>query len=399
MANLVVCLDGTWSDEAGPEPQTNVAIMAGLIDPRPANGVSQIVYYDAGVGTGGWLDHWAGGLFGSGLSANVLEAYRFLSLNYTPGDNVYVFGFSRGAYTARSLCGFLSASGLLRAEHCDVETQRFAWRYYRTRPKKRYPADRTKLAAKGYDDLRVRFLGVYDTVGALGIPRGWLSWRRRRSFQFHDTEVSSIVDHSCHALAIDERRAEFEAAVWSTPRHRSYHTVEQVWFPGVHANVGGGYDDRGLSDLSLDWMLKRLARLCPELALRPVKLAPDHAGKLYDSCSWVFWRSRLRPLIRLINRCRPGGDARAFRCARVEPHSRPIGEMVHWSALLRHFERRHHPVKERYSPINLLAALESATRGGTLVVGPDGEPARDIAQAGPDIDRPPNPDGTEARLH
>jgi uncharacterized protein (DUF2235 family) len=400
MTNLVVCLDGTWNDEFGPDPQTNIAIIAGLVDPRPADGSAQVVYYDAGVGTsGGRLTRLAGGLFGCGLSSNVLEAYRFLSQNYRPGDNIYVFGYSRGAFTARSLCGFLSASGLLRAEHCDRPTQEAAWAHYRTKPKKRYPAERAALRAKCHSDVRVKFLGVFDTVGMLGIPRRSLNWIGRGGFEFHDTEVSSIVDHSCHALAIDERRAEFEAAVWCAPRHRSYQTVEQVWFPGVHANIGGGYEDRGLSDLSLDWMLKRLRKFCPELACRPASLAPSHAGVMHEPRTWLYWGSRVRPLLRLINRCRPEGEAGRYRSVSVVPHSRPIGEMLHWSALLRHFERRHRPVGEQYAPANLLAALESVKRGATLVVRPDGEPVHDFAATGPAIDRPPNPDGTAALLH
>jgi len=400
MANLVVCLDGTWNDEFGPDPQTNIALIAELVDPRPANGTAQVVYYDAGVGTGGGrINRIAGGLFGLGLSANVLEAYRFLSQNYRPGDGVYIFGYSRGAFTARSLCGFLSASGLLRAEHCDRQTQEAAWAHYRTKPKLRYPAERAALRVKCHSDLRVRFLGVFDTVGMLGIPRSSLNWIGRDTFEFHDTEVSSIVDHSCHALAIDEHRAEFEAAVWSAPRHRSYQTVEQVWFPGVHANIGGGYEDRGLSDLSLDWMLKRVRRFCPDLALKPAALAPNHAGTLYDPRSWLYWRSRLRPLMRLINRCALTDKAGRYRFASVLPHSQPIGEMLHWSALLRHFETRQRPRKERYAPVNLLSALESVKGGATLVVRPDGEPVRDFASTGPAIERAPNPDGTAALLH
>ena len=225
-----------------------------------------------------------------------------------------------------------------------------------------------------YADVRIRFLGVFDTVGALGIPRKWLNWLGRRSFQFHDTELCSIVDHSCHALAIDEHRMEFEAAVWDVPRRGGYQTVEQVWFPGVHANIGGGCDDKGLSDLTLDWMLKRVRRYCPELALRSVRLEPDHRGVIYEPRTWLYWRSIRRPLIRIINRCPIKPGALRIRLARVRPHSHTIGEMLHWSALLRYLETRKLPAKRRYAPINLVAALESAKRGATLIVGPDGEP-------------------------
>jgi hypothetical protein len=378
MKHLVICLDGTWSDGDSAAPRTNIATLASLVDPLPEGGPDQRIYYDAGVGTGGLLDRWAGGLFGKGLSANVLAAYRFLSQFYAPGDNIYVFGFSRGAFTARSLCGFLSASGLLTQDMCDAANQEFAWRYYRTPPKARFPADRARLRRITHDpEPRIRFLGVFDTVGALGIPKGCMSRISRRAIQFHDADVSSVVDHSCHALAIDEHRIEFEAAVWTEPRHRKYRTVEQAWFPGSHANIGGGCEDNGLSDLALEWMLRRLDRHCPELRLSPEEqwsrpLVPDYRGKLHAPPAWMLWRSKWRPLVRLINRCELG---RAwFRPPQIRPHSRPIGEMVHWSALARWEETKAGSRRERYQPHNLLAALKSVQENATPVVGLDGEP-------------------------
>ena len=176
MKNLIICLDGTWSDADSAAPQTNIALLASIIDPNPQDGAEQRVYYDAGVGTGGFLDRIVGGAFGRGLSANVLAAYRFLSQFYRPGDNIYVFGFSRGAFTARSLCGLISASGLLTQEMCNAANQEFAWAYYRTPPKARFPADRARLARFTYNpEPRIRFLGAFDTVGALGIPKGFMS--------------------------------------------------------------------------------------------------------------------------------------------------------------------------------------------------------------------------------
>ncbi len=380
MKHLIICLDGTWSDANAPAPQTNIALLAGIIDPKPQEGPEQRVYYEAGVGTGGFVDRIAGGLFGRGLSANVLAAYRFLSQFYAPGDKIYVFGYSRGAFTARSLCGFMSASGLLTQDMCNAANLEFAWSYYRTPPRARYPADRARLGRiTHHPEPRVRFLGVFDTVGALGIPKTFTSPLGRRGLQFHDADVSSIVDHSCHALAIDEHRVEFEASVWTEPRHRRYQSVEQAWFPGSHANIGGGCDDRGLSDLALEWMLNRLQRHCPELKLSPVEawpqpLSPNYRGRLYDGRTWMFWRSRWRPLVRLINRCHLG---RVWFCRlpRIRPHSRPIGEIVHWSALARWEETKsNRRRRQRYQPRNLLAALDSVREGATRVVGVDGEP-------------------------
>jgi hypothetical protein len=258
-------------------------------------------------------------------------------------------------------------------------------------------------------EARIRFLGAFDTVGALGIPKSFMNGIGRRAFQFHDADVSSVVDHSCHALAIDEHRMEFEAAVWTEPRHRKYRTVEQAWFPGSHANVGGGCDDNGLSDLALDWMLKRIARHCPELKLCPAEtwpraLNPSYRGKLYNSRGWMFWRSKWRPLIRLINRCELG---RVWRCRlpEIRPHSRPIGEMVHWSALARWEETKTARRWQRYQPRNLLAALKSVQESKTPVVGLDGEPtsltglysgngAQPMQE--PELPQPPTPVGNGA---
>ncbi len=403
MASLIICLDGTWNNADSADFQTNIGLLASMIDPKPERGVPAQIYYDAGVGTSGSrTNRLAGGLLGKGLSTNILEAYRFLSLNYQPGDDIYIFGYSRGAYTARSLCGFLAASGLLRADACDPRTQDFAWRYYRTKPKKRFPADKEHLRRLAHANVRVRFLGVFDTVGSLGIPRTWLNWIGRRAFQFHDTDLCPIVDHACQALAIDEHRMEFEAAVWRQPQHRGYLSVEQVWFPGVHANIGGGYEDRGLSDLTLDWMVKRLRKYCPEVVVSTAGLQPNHRGTLYDPRSWLYWRSIWRPLMRLINRCILK-DCRRFRLASIAPHSKPIGEMLHWSALARFMETKKASSAKRYAPANLRAALDSVREGKTLIVGADGEPgsflpAKTPAQSAPT--RPAaQPAGGEMRLH
>jgi hypothetical protein len=351
-----------------------------MVDPEPSGGTRVATYYDPGVGTEGGVDRYAGGMFGMGLSANVLEAYRFLSMNYRDGDNIYIFGFSRGAFTARSLCGFLSASGLLRANYCDVQNQDRAWSHYRTKPKKRFPAEKARLAEMTHRDVRVRFLGVFDTVGALGVPRTWLNWPGRQSSAFHDTEVSSIVDHACHALAIDEERTEFEAAVWRQPRYRGYKTVEQVWFPGGHSNIGGGFEDRGLSDLTLDWMVRRLAKHCPELSLHLAALNPSHRATIYSPRSWMFLPSNWRPLLRVINRCVPK-DLRGRRVATLPPHCPAIGEMLHWSAVERYMETRKLGAGRRYAPVNLRAALDSARAGNTRIVGRDGEPVAHLQRS------------------
>jgi hypothetical protein len=379
MKNLVVCLDGTWNDEDSETPLTNIGRIARLVDPKPEHGPQQRIYYDSGVGTKGWLRRYIEGGLGIGLSANVQKAYRFLSQFYEPGDGIYVFGFSRGAFSARSLCGFIGASGLLKREACNRANMDSAWDYYRTPPKERYPADNARLRQLVHSGLKVRFLGVFDTVGALGIPRKRLNWIGRQRFNFHDTELSSVVEHSCHALAIDEKRIEFEPAVWVRPRHRNWLSVEQVWFPGVHADIGGGYEKADLSSLALSWMLSRLAHHCEnEVALRtdvPPIDQGDPMGHMHESRSRLYRRSWKTPMMRQIAQIpvEPPGD---FVLSQCPPHSEPINEHVHWSAMVRWKKGANGPEGPpgSYAPPNLGAVMSRIERGELLVVGPDGEP-------------------------
>ena len=199
----------------------------------------------------------SGGAFGHGLEDNVYEAYRFLVGNYEPGDELFLFGFSRGAFTARSLAGMIRKCGILERQH--VRRYPAAIALYRDDQHPDSPAARTfrRAHAVGGDaTLPIRFIGVWDTVGALGIPLRGLRGLTRHKYQFHDTELSGSVAQACHALAIDERRAPFEPTLWAY-RPKPGQTVEQVWFAGVHSDVGGGYPDTGLADITLEWMIDR----------------------------------------------------------------------------------------------------------------------------------------------
>src|SRR5262249_28175190 len=163
--------------------------------------------------------------------------------------------FSRGAFTARSLVGYLSASCLLKPEHCTPENEERAWQYYRCRPDDRPPSEYEALRKLSFNPkaVRIKVLGVFDTVGALGVPVEWFrSWNRKK-FQFHDVTLGTSVDYVFHALAIDEKRGPFQASLWQYPNHRYFMRAEQVWFPGVHANIGGSYEDEGLSGRALYW--------------------------------------------------------------------------------------------------------------------------------------------------
>ncbi len=331
MKRLVMCLDGTWNTPEA-DQITNVVRIRDLIDPKFRDGdeiVTQRVYYEPGVGTDGtWLKRRVQGATGGGLEDNVRGGYRFLSGVYRPGLEIYVFGFSRGAFTARSLAGFIGASGLLRPEHCNEKNDWRAWRFYRTAPKHRLPSERRALEEISFGEVRIKVLGVFDTVGSRGIPvSGLMDWYNAKHFGFHDVTLSSKVDHAFHALAIDEKRWSFPASVWPYPNHKDNETVEQVWFAGNHANIGGGYSDRSLSDIALDWMISRIEEKGLGLQFVPdwkKRLVPDISGRLNDERweSGIYVASRVLPTIRTINQCRADVGGRK---AGLPPQAIPIG--------------------------------------------------------------------------
>jgi len=323
MKRLIVCCDGTWNspdqeDHGEPTP-TNVVKTRNCIAERDADGVEQVVYYHAGVGTeGGIFKRTAGGAFGEGLDQNIKSAYHWLASQYAPGDEVYLFGFSRGAYTVRSLGGMITACGLLDLHGLDApeswrRTDAAYDRCYRVpREERRSWAD---PAWPFHDDAKpipIRFLGVWDTVGALGIPDD-LSllnvFDDPARWRFHDTDLGPNVLRARHALALDEMRASFTPTLWTRYEGRD---VEQVWFPGVHSDVGGGYPSSGLSDIALKWMLDQAAEPLtdsPGLVLRPGvmnQLKADPQATLHDSVRGLFKALRTRP--RSIPPIAPGAE-------------------------------------------------------------------------------------------
>jgi uncharacterized protein (DUF2235 family) len=276
MRRLIVCCDGTWNrpDQVrdGVASPTNVTKLALGIAPEDTAGTAQSVYYHRGLGTDR-LERIRGGAFGFGLSRHVRECYRFVVERYQPGDELYFFGFSRGAFTARSLAGLIGNAGILRAEHVGRIDE--AYRLYRDRGDLR-DADgmESQLFRRMYshDTRDVHFIGVWDTVGALGIPglRGRLA---NRLWGFHDTTLGPHVRFAYHALAIDEQRAPFQPTLWEQkPDAKKDQKLQQVWFAGVHSDVGGGYPDPALAEVPLEWMTER-AQKCG-LAFKPAFLRP-----------------------------------------------------------------------------------------------------------------------------
>jgi uncharacterized protein (DUF2235 family) len=321
---LIVLCDGTWN-RADQPALTNVCKLRDAIDESQGAAVRQVVHYEPGVGTRRW-ERFSGGAFGVGLSRNVRSCYEFLVDRYEPGDELFFFGFSRGAFTARSLAGLVRNSGILRHEHRDMATD--AYRLYRSRKPGDAPSERGAEAFRArhsHPDAEIAFIGVWDTVGALGVPiDGFRPPLLSRRWTFHDTTLSRFVLNAYHAISIDERRRPFVPTLWvkkvaedgtveEPPEHQ---TVSQVWFAGVHSDVGGGYPDASLSEIPLRWIADR-ARACG-LGLRSdqlVELAPDPCGPKHDSMT-LFYRL-LRPLDREL-RARDGVPINASLASSVK---------------------------------------------------------------------------------
>lgn len=309
MKRLIVCCDGTWNRpdhiDQGVAAPTNVAKLAMAVAEQDDVGNAQLLLYQAGVGTRPW-EHLLGGGFGVGLSRNVQDCYRFLVDNYEPGDKLYFLGFSRGAFTARSTVGLVRNSGILRPENRHRIDE--AYGLYRNPRKDSEPSGiAAELFRRSYShpDTTIEFVGVWDTVGALGIPiDGFRPPILSRLWTFHDTTLSRYVLNAFHAVAIDERRQPFKPTLWQKQADAPNQTLEQVWFAGVHCDIGGGYRDPGLSEIALLWMAGK-AQNCG-LALKPdhlvlketgfdpekrragIEVAPDPRGPLHNSLTRFY---------------------------------------------------------------------------------------------------------------
>jgi uncharacterized protein (DUF2235 family) len=304
MKRLVVCCDGTWQKLSQPYP-TNVVKTASCVLPRDGDGAAQIVFYDQGVGTDqSFAPRTAsvfGGAFGQGLEENICEAYRFIIFNYEPGDDIFVFGFSRGAYTARSLCGLIDCVGILRRAECLRANE--AFRFYVANRDGGQANALARFAAYTHDRASapqpIAFLGVWDTVGARGIPDSLPGSRFfNRQYDFHSVSLTDSVRSARHAVAIDERRKAFPACVWdnvgapnapAAGAGDAAQPCQQLWFVGDHGNVGGGVEGDGLSNISLVWVLEGSSDA--GLALDPVQV--DYYARRRN-CRMTFSNAILR---------------------------------------------------------------------------------------------------------
>lgn len=264
---IALFLDGTWNNV---DDNTNVWRMKSLC----AKSSEQLVYYSAGVGTQSG-EHLSGGMFGIGINKEVSDAYEWLVDHYEPDAQLFIFGFSRGAFTARSLAGFISKCGLLKSGS-PVSLKQLYERY-----RKGGTLQSVRALAKVVDEkqlsqedkwikkysrpIPIWFQGVWDTVGALGVPFPWLPKVSKGDFAFLETDLRINDTHAYHALAIDEHRKAFAPTLWTkrtlkygdTYPPRALDKVEQRWFVGAHANVGGGYENDLLPQIPLKWLMNK----------------------------------------------------------------------------------------------------------------------------------------------
>ncbi len=286
MKRLVICADGTW-DTPNRRFVTNVAKITWAVVPNALDGVTQLTFYDQGVGTGNILDRLVGGAIGDGLDMNIEDAYRFLVNNYEVGDDIFFFGFSRGAYTVRSVGGLIRKCGILRKEYANHFSQAYA--LYRVREGGADSPQAVEFRAAYSRETDIKFMGVWDTVGALGLPIGIFRSVDRDKYAFHDVELSGRVKHGYHAVAVDEKRVSFEPTLWAD-KQKEGQLIEQTWFAGVHRDVGGGNPDPGLGDLALVW-LKDKAEACGlafdnDYFKRLV--VPNPLGRVHESLPWYY---------------------------------------------------------------------------------------------------------------
>ncbi len=296
---IALFMDGTW-DSRNDRYLSNVAILSDAVRPTGADGAGQHAQYQKGIGASRFLLwRWIAGATGLGLDQHVQQLYTYLAQNYEPKDRLYLVGFSRGAFTARCLAGLIRKCGILRPDHrAEVGA---AYRTYLD-PDVHPDSGRAKAFREAYShsefvdptDFIIHFIGVFDTVGALGMPATGVSTALMR---LHDTTLSRFVHYAYQAFAIDEHRREFVPCPWmpnlTAGPGPAGQEVLQTWFPGAHCDVGGGYAKAGLADCTLAWMADKLIQRGLDLDTSQfANHTPRPAGTLHNSRTWMY---RFRP--------------------------------------------------------------------------------------------------------
>ncbi|MBQ0719924.1 MAG: DUF2235 domain-containing protein [Gammaproteobacteria bacterium] len=329
---IVICCDGTWNT---PQQPTNVVKLLRSIKAYSDDGKHQVVFYDQGVGTYNPIDKFIGGAFGKGVEQNVLDAYRFIAHNYQQGDELYCFGFSRGAYTARALGGMLHCIGLLAKD--ELHRLPAAYQYYRTPP-----SERNSLAYEQNLKPDIKLMAVWDTVGALGAPTPLLRRFTKPMVGFFNTHLSSGIKNAYQALAIDERRGVFQPDLW-TGDINSDQTVEQTWFAGVHSDIGGGYEQATLSNVALSWIVHKARVLDLDFSNEYLSYMGEmHADDLHDSYGLGY-----QAMEKL-------GVKQGVRQLQGDIENPPLNIAIHESVIQRM------ELVESYQPINFINTLPIA---------------------------------------
>lgn len=330
--NIVIFCDGTWNspsdEEFGVPSVTNVRTLYRACQDFSESGGAQVVWYQSGIGAlGGKFRRAFEGATGWGIGGAIQRGYTAIASHYEPGDKIYLFGFSRGAFLARSIAGMIRQTGLL--EDYSVASVKKAYKFYEEtvfdyseEKTYYYPKDAPlKDPNRGPGKVRVHFIGVWDTVGSLGFSFwGWSFNLRFFRNGFHDISPNAITDHVYHALAMDEIRTSFMPSLWDYPEEKTHKEsaytqnaepcghIEQAWFRGVHSDIGGGYAERGLSDVTLKWMVEKAmghGLLLRENALlsdddptltetekrEKATLAPRPASRIHRSYQGPLWTS------------------------------------------------------------------------------------------------------------
>lgn len=196
---------------------------------------------------------------GRGINRQIQRAYGAIASRYLPGDRIFLFGYSRGAYAVRSLAGLIDRVGLLKGRHANSRNIRQAYRHYQRDPDSE--AARQFADLHCYPETRIELIGVWDTVKALGLRFTGIGGAGRRAHEFHDHSLGSSIQNGCHALALDETRDIYRPVLWETQPDRAG-AVVQMWFRGSHGDIGGhlnGYEAaRPLANIPLVWMLEKV---------------------------------------------------------------------------------------------------------------------------------------------